>query len=960
MFERTVMYKSILSSSLVGSVVFVCFVATLMPLTSGHTATFGAVEGAVRSNQLGTPVVGAVVSIKRAGHSVELMTDSLGDYRVDNLIAGRYRLAIKAIGYESFIVDDLNIVAGNTISQISRLVLAGEGDSDDATSQQDANGASIVTEDEITRLPARTLQDFLLLQPTIIESRSNAIQLHQIQASGEPQNGPQIHVMGGNLWDEGYSVNGVNFTEPINRSYTASVSPHAIDQLVFLTGSNSVASSAGNAGVVEILTRPGGEQYSCMVEAVTDNGIGSGYDQNWYTARLSGPIPFLNRGFFMSVLERRWLADRNPSPKTKDVLPGSPDRLPNNWQSGWSYHGRADYDFTDDLSITLTGDKSTDEWSGYRHAYLFNMAHTPRYQDDNLGLSSRLAYRVNDNVSFSLGGTFRETERIQGDGVVFDDYEAYERKYIWPDGEVDDIVNPGLDDFDLFYVSGEPVHIWNNSGGSVYESYDHYFGNFMRYRSSTVGVNGEIGARIGQYMIARAGFEYSRHTLRYFENLDATMGYYEGRVIHYGYDSLGRESDSEDWWHDTKHPSTLAFYVQDRFSYKGFALVTGLRWEQFDYKGYLLRDSLNPFSYGEPGVLDEADLVKSSSFNRFSPNVRASYSFRDRVRIHAGFGMSHQLPPLRQIYNDWQFFEARVTAGSYYPLSNAGIEPVRSSQFDVGVTFHAMDRVSLSLAGFWRESTNDIGIYTFDSVHSSIHTYSIYAGGLESKAKGLTAGIKSRITNELRTSLNYTWSKAESLNYLSAGSPYVIIWSNPYTTNLYAWTSRNHDRRHNFVGNLAWDLGKQQGPQVGGIHPLEMFRLNLVARMSSGRPYTPMNMYDAATEYPVRSGPIGPINSERMDWISTIDLRTEREVNIGGVRFMPFLWIKNIFNTENIADVWNVTGEPDNTGYLESEPGLTNIENFGLTYEQKYRLKQANPQNYGPPRQLFFGIRAEF
>ncbi len=965
---------------------------------SGISATFGDVEGRVVDGSTGKPLDGATISLETRGLRRETVTDSLGRYQFDNVVTGQYRLAVTAVGFNSLVVEHLPIVAGFTTYRFHLMTRSGGDGFQQGQPIGSVDGATVYSTDDIVRLPVRSFTDVLLLQPTVTESRSNAIQLREIQAASEPQNAPQLHVLGGRLWDHGYSINGVNFTEPISRSYTASVSPHAIDQLAFSAGTHSVTSYNGNAGAIEVLTRPGGEQYSGMVEVVTDNTVGSGYDQNYYTVRLSGPIPLLDKGLFMGTVERRWMRDRNPSPKSQEVLPGSPDKLPNNWQSGWSYHGRADYDFTDDLSVTLTGDKSTDEWSEYRHAYLFNIDHTPRYKDDNLGLSARLAYRANDNVSFSISSTYRETERIQGDGVVFDDYEAYERKFVWPDGEVDDIVNPGYDSYDLFWTDSEDFTVvanpdttgWDYSYwldtvivdddttfsnpldsaavifvDSVTTALSPYWGGYLHRKSSTVGVSGEIGARIGQYMIARAGFEYSRHTLRYFENLDATKGYSELRVIHYGYDSLGRESEDEGWQHETKHPTCLALYFQDRMSYRGFALTAGLRWERFDYKGQLVRDYLNPYGFGEPGVMDQADLIETSSFSKFSPSVRASYRFFDRLRVHAGFGIYHQLPPFRQVYNDWSFFEARVTSGAYFAFPFAGLTTSKSMQVDAGISVRICDRASVDLSAFWRKLTDENGIATFDSVDNSIRSYSIYLSGLESRSKGLTARIESRITAELRASFAYSLSRVDG-DYNVAASSYVINWSNPTGTPWYSSVPRNYDRRHNFVGNLAWKLGKQQGPQVGGIHPLERFRLNLVARLSSGQPYTPSALYDPATEGAVRPGPAGPINSERMDWISTVDLKVEKRLTISGLQVVPFLWIKNLLNTENIADVWRVTGEPDSTGYLESEYGQIIIENHpdpdetGLNYEQKYRLKQANPQNYGPPRQIYFGLRAEF
>ncbi|MDH3891349.1 MAG: carboxypeptidase regulatory-like domain-containing protein [candidate division Zixibacteria bacterium] len=932
-----------------------------MPLSTGHAATFGAVEGAVHDRQSGSPLVGAVVSISRPGHLTEAVTDSLGDYRVGNLIAGRYRLVIAAIGYDSLVVDELHVVAGVTTVQPGRLALVGEASSGVSTTTQNAVGAAMVARDEITRLPARTLQDFLLLQPTVTESRSNAIQLHEIQAAHDPQNSTQVHAMGGRLWDEGYAVNGVSFTEPISRNYTASVSPHAIEQLVFRSSLNSATASDGNSGAIEILTRGGGEQYSGMVEAVTDNGIGSGYDQNWYTARLSGPIPLLKRGYFMSTVERRWLADRNPSPKTKEVLPGAPDRLPNNWQSGWTYHGRADYDFTDDLSLTVTGDKSSDEWSEYRHVFLFDIAHTPRFKDDNLGLSGRLACRINDKVSASIVGNYRETERIQGDGVVFDNYEAYRRHYVWPDGWVTDIGNPELDGFDLFYVSDELTRATDTSGNEVYMPYDHYFANFMHYKSSTLGFQSELSARLGDHNILSAGFEYRRHTLRYFENLDATNSNSDRYLIRYGYDSLGRESDSEDWRHDTKHPVSFAFFAQDRLSYMGFALTAGLRWEKFDHKDYLLRSYTNPFGLGDPEKIDQVDLTKTSSFGKLSPSFRASYRVRDLLRVHAGFAISHQLPPLRQIYNDWALFENRVTSARFHPHSDARIETVKSSNLDVGLAIRASDQLTFSFAAFWRKTTDEIGIASVDSVAGTISSYVIYAGGLETKAKGFTAGVESRLTSLLRTSLTYTWTEPTGVPQIGLSS-FGINWSAVQL----ASSALNYDRRHKFVGGVDLNMAESTGPRIGGIYPLQGLNVNLTARVSSGRPYTPLAPYDGASERLHRRVLLGSVNSERSEWVSTVDLRVQRRVSFGGMSFVPFLWIKNLLDTENIADVWNVTGEPDYNGYLDTEMGQIMIEyqpdpdETGLNYEQKYMLKQANPQNYGPPRQVFFGIRAEF
>ena len=74
------------------------------------------------------------------------------------------------------------------------------------------------------------------------------------------------------------------------------------------------------------------------------------------------------------------------------------------------------------------------------------------------------------------------------------------------------------------------------------------------------------------------------------------------------------------------------------------------------------------------------------------------------------------------------------------------------------------------------------------------------------------------------------------------------------------------------------------------------------------------------------------------------------------------MWVKNLFDYENVASVYEGTGEADVTGYLESPEGQLRSEHpiSGEQFEQRYRAAQANPKNYYNPRMIFAGLRVSF
>ncbi len=144
--------------------------------------------------------------------------------------------------------------------------------------------------------------------------------------------------------------------------------------------------------------------------------------------------------------------------------------------------------------------------------------------------------------------------------------------------------------------------------------------------------------------------------------------------------------------------------------------------------------------------------------------------------------------------------------------------------------------------------------------------------------------------------------------------------------------------------------------------------MNFVLGAGSGFPYSPVAVYNEVTLGAISPRPTGPINSRRQPWQYRVDMKANREFNVAGrMKIDLYFWVINIFDRDNVVDVYEATGLPNSTGWLVTPDGQQFIADNAdvhdaslLSGEEKYNLKQNDPRNYDTPRQIRFGARWTF
>lgn len=930
-----------------------CLAITFILPLNAIASTTGKISGKVINEETGEPLPGVAVSIE--GTRLGALTDENGEYIILNVPVSTYTVKASLIGFAQVEVSNVSVSAdltsytdfmlskkalelGKTIKVRAERPLVLK---DKTTTVQ------IVSSEDLQAMPVRTYGEAVSLQNSVVRMKTN-VDVRQRGSRSSTAANTELNLRGGRPQEVAYYVDGFSQQDPLTGNSTTNLNKNSIEEVSVQSGVFDAEYGHVASGIVNVVTRSGGEEYHGNLELLTDNVVSESYDHNYYNGDFSGPLPGIDNAYFFVSAERRWLDDRSPSVKTKEIYEKygvdtlseikESNRLPNNSLSGWSGQAKLNFELTPNVKLEMNGNASIDWWQQYRHSYLFNSAHCPRFRDKNWGFNTKITHNFGENAYYNLSGSYFYTERYSGDGVIFMSLNAYERAF----------ANPEWDDQDLFREAFDTTSV----AGDTVQS---YFTGYTHRESSYLGFKGDVNYQYGAHHTFRAGFDVQLHKIRQISVLGAVQGFSYTRYDFFGYDSLGNDYDGDDFTKKKKTPNNIGVYLQDRFEWRGLIIKGGLRFDRFDYKALQIVDltsPLDPTDVGD-GNLDESDLKDSEVFTKVSPRLGIAFPVSDKTQLHINYGKFFQRPNLNNLYLNYNFFAARISAGSYYPFASPNLEPEQVTQYEAGITHQLGLNTAIGVTAYYKDVQNQTQIFHQAATPTS---YDFYANTDYGTIKGIDFSLVMRRMRNLKLNLNYTLSWATGTGSYDQ-STYNIAWKNPGNTPKVT-NPLDYDQRHSITAVLDFRMGEGEGPVFGDIRPFENLNINAIAQLASGTPYTPTNIYDAAREgISVDQEPLGSINSSNLPWSYNVDLKIERKFKVGQFTMTPYLWVQNLFETENVYLVYEGTGEPNTTGWLSTEEGEVWSQANDNT---NYQLKQENPKNYGKPRMFYFGLRMSF
>jgi outer membrane receptor protein involved in Fe transport len=458
----------------------------------------------------------------------------------------------------------------------------------------------------------------------------------------------------------------------------------------------------------------------------------------------------------------------------------------------------------------------------------------------------------------------------------------------------------------------------------------------------------------------KSGFTQKNHKLFNFSAISVGGGYY------------GVSSDpSFILWE--KEPVESSFYIRDKMEFSDLVINIGLRYDILDpkseyadptenigfrYDGEVLETSdlnsidFDAFAAGnvEWGYIDEDGSFrppdKASVKAQWSPRIGMGYPVTENTAFHFSYGHFFKYPDYDNMYDYTNsggiggegvpsglaglgsnnifnltgnsMYPFPFNLGDWYipPVGSPNIKPERAIQYEFGLRTMLTPEYLMTLTLFYNDRHDYISANIYDADPSE---YAIYENMDYANSKGFELGLRKLFTQNFSWEVFYSYSRAEGNTNNETSNWYAAYLSSVYGT---------HPVHRTIT--MAWDQPHTLNVRFDYQHP-KGFGLNVLGNMGSGLPYTPT---DARGRY------IADENSGRMPYTAIFDAKVYYDLkiqNMAQVRF--YLDITNLFDKENIANVFNSTGQPDESLNPNNSPMW------------KYR-----PYYYGAPRHIELGI----
>lgn len=383
------------------------------------------------------------------------------------------------------------------------------------------------------------------------------------------------------------------------------------------------------------------------------------------------------------------------------------------------------------------------------------------------------------------------------------------------------------------------------------------------------------------------------------------------------------------------------------------------------------------------------DSISYDAFEDYEPQVnfmpRVSFSFdiSDRANFFAHYDVLTQRPTeaFRLQYTDFIFIQQNATT----PIDNPSLKPSRTVDYEVGYQ-QMLDEegsAAISISAFYREMRDMIQFFRFQNAYPI--TYDSYENIDFGTVKGFTFDFKTRPNRLVSFRAAYTLQFAQGTGS-NANSGRGAVSGLVGFSVIRTLIPFDFDQRHTITGNIVFSLDESQerrGPKIKIgekiYYPLKNSSASFTFRAGTGTPYTRNAIPNQAdVQFGVNGTTVtqGNLNGSRYPFNYNLDLRidksfnfsmggTKKEVNGTMVReggrnvnlnfYMVFL---NLLNVQNILQVYSYSGQPDRSGYLESEQGkqLVQRQVDSQAFVDQYRIRENNPDFYNLPRRIRLGL----
>jgi outer membrane receptor protein involved in Fe transport len=709
--------------------------------------TTGKIAGRVSDEKSGQPLPGANVIIE--GTTIGTASDQNGDFFIINLSPQTYTLKITMIGYKPVIIKDVRVSVNRTEYldiKMQTMVIEGEAvvvTAPKITIRKDQTSTvKNVSADEMEILPVENVNQIVSMQAGVVKG----------------------HFRGGRNTEVSYMIDGIPVDEAFGgagRSVDLEVG--AVQDLEVITGTFNAEYGDAMSGIVNAITREGGNDLHASVSAAWGNYYTS-HDKIFiglkpseinrnqdYKFNLSGPILSDRLNF---VLDYRYQNNKNHlngyrlfrvddfSYYSSDdpaqwyaEFNGDSAYVPMNRSQNSALMGKLSTKLFKKIKLSALYTLNQDEWHSYSHEYKYNPDGMPTaYRNSNMValtwnhmLSNKLFYEVKGSYINNYYGNYIYKDPTDTH-YVHDAYSQSDGPGFFTGGQSKNHTRRTQIDHNLKFDLTYQLNKRHSLKTGIQYTQHHIDSKEHQIRNFYAGM-----AEEGEWQIEMINGKSKVRFLNYIPVvLDDTTIYSD--IINV-------------------KPREFAAYLQDKMEFDQMVINLGIRYD------YFYPDKKYPTNWRNPANQIRfpdnpekmSQYISAKPKTQLSPRFGLSYQLGSTAVLHFSYGHFFQMPPYYALYSNNSY---RISPTDYETLmGNPTIKPQKTITYEIGLWQELMTGMELEVALYYRDIYDLLSTKIISTYNQT--EYGLYTNKDYGNARGLEVKYRWHYQNVLAT-LNYT------------------------------------------------------------------------------------------------------------------------------------------------------------------------------------------------------------
>ncbi|MFC1898425.1 carboxypeptidase-like regulatory domain-containing protein [Candidatus Cloacimonadota bacterium] len=948
--------------------------------------TTGKLTGKI-TDEYDNEVAYANVQIKKIQLGVQ--ADKNGNYVLWNIPSGFHEITCSQISHQTHqiknvqIISDettiLNITLSKTVQEIEGIKISEAKTK--AVDHLKTSSGNVISSRLIQDLQIQNIDDIIALQ------------------AGTYVVDGKLHIRGGKVNEVMYLIDGVAVNDIVDGQAELTIDVDAIKEMKVMTGGFPAEYGNAQSGIINIITKDGGEELICKVEAISDHVLSSqnqNSDQIKFSA--SGPVfPFCKRTLNFSLnisnlnhdsefrndfganafdellfLDPVWSEYNyyDPTAKRDEFAGFETEKRLYNFSNG-SFKLTCKISPLQKFAVSLRAENNC--WQPYNHYWRYALQHYKKIKVNKANNVFSYENVLNPNMilNFSISkftNNFKEGPlNISKDSFFGKDEEAFNLHAENPLGNSTGIIYNNEYGYaeDPFYLANWYYFIPQLN---EYKDIEEFAApgtiapRFVDDQSSNVTIDLDFEWQYNRAHDFKTGLEFVQHNIKkyrysapweldeyrydtclnnYAEPQDSIYNSYTGSYFYYyGLNDIytATLAASGETFGFKARPWQLSWYIQDKMEWEGLVVNAGIRLDMWNLGSHY--EVLNEFNQYEKTKLKSDEQLH----HMISPRIGVSHTISTNDVLHFAFNRQSQLPQLQYVYPTASWFEQNsgIDDHQIILIANPNLDPQTTIAGEIGLQHQFNDDFIGDVTVFYKKNYNYISIEKTMVPEQYVLEYYQYISDNYGTAKGLDFNLQKILSNFIVGSLAYSLSWAEGTDariYDYLRQDQKILEEFPMD-----W-----DARHNLSLNIGFEVHHNEElflPFSNIKIPIDDFSVNFLYNFASGTPYTD------------KSDENYEINNKRKPYTDVAQLTFTKNFRFYNYNiFKVYFVIENLFDKRNIDFAYLKTGSPYYDGVDISDPGT------GYVYEETkhiHDLYAKNPGNVSFGRRMLLGISCIF